>query len=266
LGLLIGLLIFWCAFSAEFSFARIAGTTFVGTLLVCGLAAAQMFGPSGLPAVSRLPAVGNADTGPGPNRLISVLDGSVQLAPHNLPMLGSPDAPKLIVMFFDYCCPHCRATHGYLLNGLPRYGDQLGVVLLPAPLNKKCNPYWEHDEPRFEHACELASLSLAVFKADPAAFAQFDKWLFESEKPRDPQEARRYAEELVTPKALEGALAGPAIAEHIATNVKAAHESKAERIPIIMSPSIDTIVGRPESEEELFKVLEKELGLKGTSE
>jgi hypothetical protein len=209
-----------------------------------------------------LPAGQNADTGPGPNRAIAVLNGLLQLQPHELPVLGSPDAPKLLVLFFDYCCPHCRATHGYLVEGFARYGDQLGVVLLQAPLNSKCNPYWEHDEPRFQHACELASLALAVFRVDSSAFPRFDKWLFESEKPRDLQEARRFAEELVPAMALEQALAEPWVAERIAANVKASHDSKAERIPIIMSPDIDTIVGRPESQEDLFKLLEGELALK----
>lgn len=194
-------------------------------------------------------------------RLVTVLDGTVSLSPHELPMLGSADAPHILVEFFDYCCPHCRETHGMLSNVLERSGDQLGIIALPAPLNRKCNPYWESDEPGFEHSCELAQLALAVWKTDRKSFTDFDRWLFESQSPRDPQEAKRYAETLVPAVALETALRDKWIDERIATNVKAIHDSNASRMPVIMSPEIDTIVGRPENELSLFELLARELPL-----
>jgi hypothetical protein len=200
--------------------------------------------------------------GPGPDRLISVLNGKLSLAPHELPILGSADAPKLLVVLFDYCCPHCRATHGYLLNGLTSHKNELAVLVLPTPLNTKCNPYWEETEPRFEHACELARLALAVWRADRAAFPAFDAWLFEPEQPRDPAEARRRAEQLVTAVALERALGDPWIDHQIEHNVTAYHNSGAERVPVILSPGMRSIVGRPESETQLFQLLDKELSLR----
>jgi protein-disulfide isomerase len=212
--------------------------------------------------VQRLPEGQNADTGPGPDRLISVLNGRLTLAPHELPLLGSADSPKLLVVLFDYCCPHCRATHGYLLNGLAAHKDELAVLLLPTPLNSKCNPYWEQTEERFAHACELARLALAVWRADRAAFVRFDAWLFEPEKPRDPAEARHRAEELVPAAALDRALQDPWIDRQIEQNVAAYHNSQAERVPVILSPGMRAIVGRPESEEQLFQLLDRELLLR----
>jgi uncharacterized membrane protein/protein-disulfide isomerase len=242
----------------------------LGVLLVAGLIVSQIAFEYKPQTTIRLPAGKNADTGPGPNRAISVLNGDLQLAPHEEPTLGSPDAPKLLVVLFDYCCPHCRAAHGYLLTGLERYRGQMGVVLLPMPLDGKCNPDVEHTEPRFEHACELARLALAVWRADRTKFAEFDRWLFGPETaseeetwlPRNPGDAHRLAEQLVTATALEKALADPWIDEHISRHVQAYARSGAERIPVIMSPGFDTLVGRPGSAEELFEVLEKELGLK----
>jgi uncharacterized membrane protein/protein-disulfide isomerase len=234
----------------------------VGCLLVCGVALTQAFVPYHPPALQRLPEGKNADTGPGPDRLISVLNGKLSLAPHELPILGSADAPNLLVVLFDYCCPHCRATHGYLLNGLASHKNELAVLVLPTPLNTKCNPYWEETEPRFEHACELARLALAVWRADRAAFPVFDAWLFEPEQPRDPVAARRQAEKLVTAAALERALGDPWIDHQIEQNVAAYHNSGAERVPVILSPGMRSIVGRPESESQLFQLLDKELSLR----
>ena len=234
-----------------------------GSLFAGGVIGAQLLLEYHPPPMQRLPAGKNSDTGPGPDRLISVLDGRLQIAPREEPMLGSPDAPKLLVMLFDYCCPHCRAAHNYLIPGLSRYQDQIGVVLLPMPLDSKCNPTVDETEPRFEHACELARLALAVWKAKPDAFKAFDAWLFESESPRDPAQARSRAEELVSPSALAEALKSPWIDAQIARHVEAYRQIGTERIPVMMSPGFPSLVGRPESEEQLFEVLEKELGLRG---
>jgi uncharacterized membrane protein len=214
----------------------------------------------------RLPPGVNADSGPGPNRRIAVIDGKFQVSPHELPVLGSADSPKLLLILFDYCCPHCRAAHGYLNRGRKTFGDELGVVLLPMPMDHKCNFTVQHTEPRFEHACELARLALAVWRADRKAFAAFDEWLFEPESPRDPAAARRKAEETVGADALAAALRDPWVNEQIAANVQAYADSGADRIPVLMSPGFSSIVGRPESEQQLLETLRAELQLgKNTS-
>lgn len=207
----------------------------------------------------RLPPGKNADTGPGTNRRIAVIDGKFQVSPHEQPVLGSADSPKLLIVLFDYCCPHCRAAHGYLIHSLSAFDGQLSVLLLPMPMDHKCNKTLDHTEPRFEHACELARLALAVWRAKPAEFAAYDKWLFEPEQPRDPAEAHRKAAELVGATLLESTLNDPWINQQIAANVQAYADSGADRIPIIMSPGFSSIVGRPESEEQLLQTLRDEL-------
>jgi len=233
----------------------------LGVVAIVGMASAQAFVEYRPPAVQRIAAGENVDTGPGGDRSLSVLDGQLVLSPHEMPSLGSADAPKLLVVLFDYCCPHCRATHGYLLNALAAHRDVLGIVLLPTPLNTKCNPFWEEAEPRFEHACELARLALGVWRVDRSAFVQFDAWLFEPEMPRDPAEARRQAKKLVPAAALEAALKDPWIDRQIEQNVTAYHNSKAARIPVILSPGMQAIVGEPASGQELLQLLEKDLSL-----
>lgn len=263
IGLLIGAIVFSRAPFVQKIALKACGA---GLVLVGSLALAQTFVAPGPGDVQRLSVQTNVDTGPGADRLISVLDGRLSLRPHELPVLGSADAPKLVVLLFDYCCPHCRATHGYLLNGLAARKKDLAVLLLPAPLNTKCNPYWEETEPRFEHACELARLALAVWRVDPRAFRSFDAWLFDPETPRAPSEARRKAEELTSAAALDDALKDPSIDRQIEQNVTAYHNSGAERLPVIVSPGMRTIVGRPQSEAELFQLLDKELSLRSSDE
>jgi uncharacterized membrane protein len=203
----------------------------------------------------------NADSGPGPLRRVAIIDGKFQASPHELPCLGSADSPKLLLVLFDYCCPHCRAAHGYLVRASQTFDGELGILLLPMPMDHKCNKTLEQTEPRFEHACELARLALAVWRSDRTAFPAFDAWLFEPEMPRDPAAARRKAAELVGAAVLEAALGDRWIDEQIAANVQAYVDSGADRIPVIMSPGFSSIVGRPESEQQLLETLRAELQL-----
>jgi uncharacterized membrane protein/protein-disulfide isomerase len=213
-------------------------------------------------SVVRLPAGQNGDSGPGPTRQVAVLNGKLMLDVHELPTLGDADAPKLIVLMFDYCCPHCRATHGYLIDGMPSYPGQYSLVLLPMPLDAKCNQAIDETEPRFKESCDLARLALAVWRAKPEAFPAFDAWLYEPEQPRTLAEAQSRATELVGAESLDSALRDPWIDESIATNVKAYGESGVDTLPLLLSSEMDGVVGRPESAKELFQILERDLKLK----
>lgn len=236
----------------------LGGLALTGVLIVMQV----IFGESAA-ELARLPGSHNADTGPGPVRRIAVLDGNLEIVVHDVPVLGSPDAKALIVILFDYCCPHCRKAHGYLVKGLNRYRGQYGLVLLPVPLNPDCNPsVMSRDfEPRFEGSCDLARLALAVWRADPAAFPEYDAWLYEPEDPRPVTEARAKAESLVGKEALDQALADGWVENRIAEDVKAFIQSEVHSVPIVLSPGMDAVQGRPQSEEELFGILEEELGL-----
>jgi len=197
----------------------------------------------------------------GIQRTLTLLDGQLALAADRVPVMGSPDATHFIVMMFDYCCPHCQTTHGYLREAIERHPDQLAVLLLPTPLNSDCNPHWEETQPRFVESCELTRLALAVWLVDPQQFAVFDEWLFASEQPRTAGEARARADTLVDPAALVTALGDPEIETWIRRNVDGYAASQAGRIPVIMSPSFDAVVGRPADRRELLGILSQELGL-----
>jgi len=229
---------------------------------LCGvttLAAVQMFIPSSSDVV-RLPAGQNADSGPGSSRQIAVLDGKLTLNPHEVPTLGDPDAPKLIVLLYDYSCPHCRAMHHALKAIQTDHQNQFAIVMLPMPLNADCNPHVEETEPRFVASCELAQLALAVWRIDKTKFPEYDFWLFDPEMPRTADAAKAEAERLIGSAALSEALADPWINNLITSNVTAYHESEQETIPILLSPHMDGIVGRND-EATLRELLETELKL-----
>lgn len=244
---------------------RLTGITVLGVAMLAlfsvGLLAVAQTLVEPPVVVGRLPAGQNADTGPGPDRRLAVLNGKLAVSPHQEPVLGSPDAPHVVLVMFDYCCPHCRAMHAHLIEAQIRHPGKIALLLLPTPLDKSCNPHVEETEPRFRNACELARHALAVWETNPAVFSEYDQWLFESEFPRSTEEARTKAVGLITGAALDRALAKPGIAAAIRRNVEAYNASGAERIPVLLSPGLQGIVGRVNDEQELLGILEKELQL-----
>jgi hypothetical protein len=135
--------------------------------------------------------------------------------------------------------------------------------MLPMPLNSDCNPHWNKTQKRFLDSCKLARLALGVWKVDSGKFLEFDKWLFETKKPRPIAEATAKAKEKVDAAKLDAVLAtDQSIDELIAKNVDAYANSGAERIPVLLSPGFSSVVGRPGSEEELHEILAKDFELK----
>ena len=45
--------------------------------------------------------------------------------PHAAPLVGSPDAPCIVTLLFDYKCPHCQQMHFMLEAAIRRYGGKL---------------------------------------------------------------------------------------------------------------------------------------------
>ncbi len=60
--------------------------------------------------------------------------------PHAVPLVGSPDAPYVVTLLFDYKCPHCQQLHFMLDEAIRRYGGKLAFALCPAPLNTPVQP------------------------------------------------------------------------------------------------------------------------------
>jgi uncharacterized membrane protein/protein-disulfide isomerase len=144
--------------------------------------------------------------------------------PHAALLIGSPDAPHVVTLLFDYNCPHCQKIHSMLEEAIARYNGKLAFVLCPAPLNSKCNPYVERDVDEFKDSCELAKIGLAVWVARREAFAEFDRWMFSPEpgerwRPRSLDAARAKAIELVGQAKFDAARADPRIHQYMQTSI-----------------------------------------------
>jgi uncharacterized membrane protein/protein-disulfide isomerase len=138
------------------------------------------------------------------------------------PLVGSPDAPYVVTLLFDYQCPHCQKLHFILNELIRRYDGKLAFALCPAPLNTECNPYIPHDTDAFKNSCELARIGMAVWVASREAFPVFENWMFtfesgDSWQPRRLETARAKAVELVGQEKFEAALADPWIGKYIQT-------------------------------------------------
>jgi uncharacterized membrane protein/protein-disulfide isomerase len=235
--------------------------TVAGLMGVATLVGGQLATP---PATMRVKQLGGAavdfDQGRGAERQISILGGRVALRPAQFPVLGSVDAPNLLVYLFDYTCPYCRLLHNELEQVREEFKQTMSIVLLPVPMNPGCNSTVKTPQAQHEHACELAKLAMALWRARPEVWPQFDHWLMQGEHPPTPGQAREQALTLIDAAALDAALADPWISQQIERNVKLHELSSAGVVPTIIVKHV-MLLARP-TRAELLKVLDQELGIR----
>ncbi len=135
----------------------------------------------------------------------------VTLPIHEVPVLGDPAAPQLVLHFFDYTCKHCRAMHPLLMEVLDQSSNQVAVVSLPIPLEMDCNPLLKRPIADHIGACGLARLGLAVWKAAPSKLREFDDWVFSQPSVPAYSAAEAKALELAGDAAFRRAQAAPEI-------------------------------------------------------
>ncbi len=154
-------------------------------------------------------------------RTLSLYGNQFIIKFNDVPMLGSPDAPHVIVCLLDYTCIHCRQLHSILTQVSRQSSNQLGIVCLPVSLSPDCNPFIPLLSARGDpNACEYARLGLAVWRAKPEVFRQFNDWLFYDVKPPPLAQAHQRAVELVGVDKLNSALADPWVLDQILTDCK----------------------------------------------
>jgi uncharacterized membrane protein len=156
-------------------------------------------------------------------RMLSLYSNQFLIKLDDVPMIGSPDAPRVVVCLLDYTCPHCHALHRILAEASQsrQFSNQLGVVCLPVTLSPQCNPFIQQADMNAHastNSCDYARLGLAVWRAKPEAHRQFDDWMFAGAKPPPLKEAEDYAAQLVGADKLKSALADPWVAKQILTD------------------------------------------------
>ena len=146
----------------------------------------------------------------------------LRLKVDRLPMMGSVKATHRIGLLFDYTCHDCRDMHGYMREVVKAFDGQLACMLIPMPLDAKCNPVIEETPKDHVDACEYAKICLAVHFSAPEKYEAFDRWLFSDHKQQKKlEEVRQHAAQLVGADALEKALSGKAVQEQLQQNIRA---------------------------------------------
>src|SRR5262249_1008152 len=69
-------------------------------------------------------------------RLVKFLGGKLTLDVYEHPVIGSPEAPHIVVEMISYDCPHCRKMFPIMEHALERYGDQVALLIMVQPLDK----------------------------------------------------------------------------------------------------------------------------------
>ena len=137
------------------------------------------------------------------------------------------------------------------------YGEDLAVIALPVPLERSCNDAASGSG--HYGACELAKLSIAVWRIDQAKFKEFHNWMFEST--RSTSEARAKAGQLVGAQALNRELALPHAANYILKHVDLYKKVGRGAVPKLMFPDA-TMSGQVSSTKTLCQTIERELAAK----
>lgn len=206
------------------------------------------------------------------------IDGqSQEIAPivdvQNAPLIGPRNAPYKVTLLFDYNCTHCQKIHFMLEDVVHRCNGKLAIILCPTPLNTKCNNYVPRDVDVFRSSCELARLSLAVWRADRNAFPRFEKWLFTYDsgdkwQPRSLDAARLKAKELIGSDKLKTALTDVWLNQYIQTSVQLFGQTLKEGkggIPKLIYGS-RWIIPEPSNADDLSLLLQTSLNLPIQSE
>jgi uncharacterized membrane protein len=198
-------------------------------------------------------------------RSLSLYSNQFLIKLDDVPMIGSPDSPHVIVYLFDYTCSHCRALHPILVQTCQRLTNQLGVVCLPMSLSPQCNPFLPRTTSHAaSNSCEYARLGLAVWRAKPEAQRQFDDWMFATVTPPPLKQAQEYAAQLVGADKLESALADPWIQQQLLTDCRL-HRANWLAVDSSAMPQIimgDAVSSGPlNSVEHLLVLLNRYLGM-----
>ena len=190
-----------------------------------------------------------------------VLFGKKEFDLSSVPFLGPADAKHVLVKYFDYTCGSCRNMEEDLEKLMHKYPKDFAVILLPTPLNRKCNRHVHQNVNDHPWACELAKLGLAAWKVQPESFPEVHQVLF-SRPILNKNEAEKKVYEIVAKDKLNEALKDPWIQEMLNANA-ADYRVLAARTPVMPKMLlVDTKVmqGVSRSSEIFVKEMEKLFG------
>ena len=192
---------------------------------------------------------------------LQLFNNRITINPNDWPILGSRSAQHVVILLFDYTCPHCRREYPFLQQARQRYGIQIAFIAIPVPLEPACNPAIPRIIPEHINSCTYTRYALAVLLADPSRFEEYHNRIMEGEKPPSLEQTRQIAEQLVTPRSFAAALADASIERHIQQSVQIYRDAGASQIPKLILPTA-IIHGEIYPLQHMFDVLESYLDLK----
>ena len=211
-------------------------------------------------------ALGKGKSGNQPGsqgRSISLPNGSKNFHTGLMPHLGSANAPHVIVKYFDYTCASCRDMHEDLHLVAKNHPGKFCMIMLPVPLNRACNPHFPTQIENHEHACELARLGLAAWRAKPEAFPEVHETLF-TRPVMDPEIAEIAVAQIVGEEELAKALKDPWVDDLLKADLNDFSQLIRTTIKmpkLLVLPNGKLLHGLMKSPEILLRELEKEFKL-----
>jgi hypothetical protein len=195
---------------------RFALGVLAGFLTIASLAAGQLLErPKTFSVVSTAGSVARKTP-----RILQLYGEAFRVDLSDVPLLGSSEAPCVIVHLFDYSCPHCRALHPKLIQLYRQLSNQVAVVSLPVPLATNCNRLLKRPIPAHINACAYAYAGLAVWRADRTKLRKFDEWIFAPSRPPLPEAAQSEAMQLVGTNSFQQALSDPWIKAQLDLSIR----------------------------------------------
>jgi len=230
-----------------------------------GIALIQIYGPD--PATHRIVNLEKADSpvqqdihAAGQGRKIRYDAVGKQYAVTSLPLIGNSEATHVFIEYFDYGCAACRITSGFIDALIARHPEDIAVIILPVPLDAGCNSALPPNAAQHPGSCDLARLSLAVWKNAPEHFPAYHHQLM-----LDPtvDNAKQRALALIPAEDFDNAIADPWIDRLIEANVRdwAAFSRRSDKLPKLLVPTGKIVHGAPSSQADFIQRLEQEIGL-----
>ncbi len=99
------------------------------------------------------------------------------------PIKGNPSAPVVVVMFSDFQCPACAATHPILMKILQEYGDKVCLVVRNFPLISI-------------HKDAFLAAQAAEAAAKQGKFYEYIELLYQNQQSLGPESLKSYARDL----------------------------------------------------------------------
>lgn len=238
-----------------------------GAMGIAGLVLGQIFGPVPDTHVVVEETVEQEDKSVavharGKGRVVNLMSDKKFYNTTSLPHLGPDTAPHVLVKYFDFTCSSCLDMHHDLEFVVQKHPGQFCVIMLPVPLNRACNEFFPTHVENHEHACEMARLGLAAWRAKPEAYPEVHETLF-TRPVLDPEIAEIAVAQIVGEEALAEAMQDPWIEEILTANKNDFRQliTSTIKMPKLLVADNKMLHGVTKSKEVLLRALEKEFNL-----